>query len=299
MWAPVDLGMLLALLIILCQGKVEFTYLRQGLVAAVGLATIQVGVDPGVGLVQHVLLVGTSRVRGRTRSGAEGGGTRTAGSVTVVTVRVYPRVGGVGHTAVVLSVRAGRVVVAGHTSTSRAVTGVVVRTAVIAVRVDAGVGSIGSARTVGSVDTLGVIVARDTVGASVRVVGGVSGVTSRVADAAGGARRVTQASGVAAVVAVRVDARVGSVGHTRTVGSVDALRVVVARGGGVRTSGRVGAVVTVAVKSGVGGIGNAAVVSSVGTLRKLVGLVTVDGLLNLVDESRHVGWCLCVGSCRC
>lgn len=49
------------------------------------------------------------------------------------------------------------------------------------------------------------------------------------------------------------------------------------------------AVVTITVDSGVGSICSTGVVGAVGTLRELALLVAVESLLNLVDESRHVG----------
>ena len=50
------------------------------------------------------------------------------------------------------------------------------------------------------------------------------------------------------------------------------------------------AVVAVRVDSGVSSVGNAAVVRAVGTLggRRVI-VVTGDGLLDFVDDARHVG----------
>lgn len=89
------------------------------------------------------------------------------------------------------------------------------------------------------------------------------------------------------------------VGYTRSVRSVNTLGVVVAGGGRVSATGWVGPVVTVAVDSGVGGVGDAGVVCAVCAFRGLTGLVAVESVLNLVDESRHVGWLCLVVSCLC
>lgn len=54
--------------------------------------------------------------------------------------------------------------------------------------------------------------------------------------------------------------------------------------------GLLGTSVAVRVDAGVGGVGRAAGVRAVCSLRLLVRLVGVEGVLNLVDNSRHVGW---------
>lgn len=71
--------------------------------------------------------------------------------------------------------------------------------------------------------------------------------------------------------------------------------------GGVRvvssvSDARVGrsTVVTVTVDSGVGSICSTGVVGAMGTFGELALLVAVESLLNLVDESRHVGYSLVV-----
>lgn len=169
----------------------------------------------------------------------------------MVTVAVDARVGSVGHAAIVCTVCASRVVVAGHTSTARVGVGVV-----------AGMG----------VDL------------------GVAGVT-------GAAARCP------AVVAVAVNTRISGVGHAATVGAVNALRVIVARGrvavgtGACSAESGAGssAVVTVRVDTRISSVGYAPAVRAVSTLRgamgaSLLGLVVVESLLDLVDESGHFGW---------
>jgi len=59
-------------------------------------------------------------------------------------------------------------------------------------------------------------------------------------------------------------------------------------GAGVGAGADVVGTVTVRVNPGIGSVGSAGVVGSVGALRSRV-LVAVDGLLDLVDDARHVG----------
>jgi len=154
-----------------------------GLVLADGLAAVKVRVDAGIHLVHHVALVGACGVVGGAGAGVDG--------ATTVTVRVDAGVSGVGYAAAVGAVSAGGSAVgAGHTSHTGASVGVVgvgraeaggagagrVKAgragmgasvaharahasaadglAAVAVRVDAGVGSISDARRVRSVGAL-------------------------------------------------------------------------------------------------------------------------------------------------
>lgn len=57
-----------------------------------------------------------------------------------------------------------------------------------------------------------------------------------------------------------------------------------------REGGLLGTSVHIRVNTGVGGVGGTAGVRTVCSLRLLVSLVGVKGVLNLVDDSRHVGW---------
>lgn len=54
--------------------------------------------------------------------------------------------------------------------------------------------------------------------------------------------------------------------------------------------GSLGTSVSVRVDTGVSGVGRAVGVSAVCSLGLLVSLVGAEGVLNLVDDSRHVGW---------
>lgn len=162
---------------------------------------------------------------------------------------------------------------------------------VIAVRVDARIGCIGDPRPVRAVNTLRVVVTRhvcassaDTsAGSTVMVMVAGVRVVSRVRVVSG----VTNAAST--VISVAVNAGIGRIGYPRPVRAVDTLWVIIAGGCRVCPRGRVGPVVTVTVDSWVGSIGNARVVGAVSTFGYLVLLVAVESLLDLVDESRHVG----------
>lgn len=65
-----------------------------------------------------------------------------------------------------------------------------------------------------------------------------------------------------------------------------------------REEGLLSTSVHVRVNTGVSGVGCAAGVRTVCSLGLLVSLVGVKGVLNLVDDSRHVGWVFgCLGVC--
>lgn len=180
----------------------------------------------------------------------------------------------------------------------------------VAVRIDAGIGSIGHTAAVSTMCADRIIVTGHTSAARSTGVGGVSvvagvGVVSSVSVVSG----VTDARG-AAVVTITVNTGVSHVGYTATVGTVSALRVIVASGV-VVTSGVVcvgasactakraggGTVITVTVDAGVSSIGYTTAVGTVSALSIVITgmgasflvLVGVESLLNFVDKSRHVG----------
>lgn len=209
------------------------------LVAPHGLASVKIRVDSRIDLVEHVVLMGPSSVAG-------GSGT-CADSTTAVTVRVDPGVGKVCHAVAVGAVSASRIAVrAGHAGNAGAGSTIcVVRlgshgtqgrraevlmvasaggthvVAAVAIRVDAGVSSVGETGGVRSVDTLGCAVVGATSHTSALGVGG-EGVGRAELAVAGGAGG-TSAHGVGAI-AVRVDAGVSSVGDARAVRAVGAFR---------------------------------------------------------------------------
>jgi len=263
-----------------------------GLVSSHGPAAVKIRVDAGIQLVGHVALVRTAGVGCGTGPGAD--------RAAAVTVRVDARVGSVGHAAAVWAVGAfRRAVGASHAG-------------------DAGAGA--ACRVMGASCAGTETGAEAGAGASARRVVGASRAGAKTGGAE--ARAGASADGTG-VVAVRVDARVYSVGDTAAMRAVCAFggastvtaaaKLSVAcsatgagcsagcgAGGGAGAvasvselsvaSGAAGAdsggVIAVRVHAGVGGVGDTAVVRAVGAFRGAVGLaVAVDGLLDLVDDA--------------
>jgi hypothetical protein len=197
------------------------------LVSAVGLATVEVGIDTRIDLVQRIGLVRTGSVG--SRSGGDGASKAAsgAGSMRRVTSSVCAsRVTGSVRVSKTTSAAGG---VGGAESLARSA-------AVVTVRVDARIGGVGNTRAVLTIGTLGCTsVGAQTAVASTRaqsaaVTGGARAVTSGTSEAcrASGvsvATNICRALGVGsevlAVVTVGVDARislVGEVGAVRAIG---------------------------------------------------------------------------------
>ncbi|KAI6749040.1 hypothetical protein HG531_007987 [Fusarium graminearum] len=249
----------------------------KGLLLSESLAAIKVGVDAGVGLVEHVRLVGTSSLGSRSGVGAVIGG---------VASHVRTRVS-TGHArAVGASVGAGRTVstgtVAGKARSTGGglVVGVTTKTSraarAVKVRVDTGVGSVSSTAAVGADTALGQ--ARGVAGRakSSGVTGHVLGVAassghagaSHARGASGHVLRVRSnsaggvaSSGVTGAVQVRVDTGVSSVGSTAAVGTDAALgktRGVAGRAKSCRVAGHVLRVRSNSAGSVAGGVASSA-----------------------------------------
>lgn len=296
------------------------TYLRQGLVSAESLASVKITVDAGVGLVQKILLVRASRVGRRARARADVSGPGSTRSATVVAVAVDTRVHGILDPSAVGAMSAGWVVVSGDACASDACTSDTsssdtsssyTSTTVVAVTIDTRVDGVLNPSAVGTVGALWVIVSGDACASSsyTSTVGSVSGVgegTGASSTVVVGVTSVRRVSGVrivssvwdagSTVVPVTVDTRVNGILSPGSVRSVDALGVVVASGCGVCPCGRVGGVVTSRSGSSMSSLG------AVGAFRVIVVLIAVESLLDLVDESRHIGWfgwvVMCVVVCE-
>jgi hypothetical protein len=251
-----------------------------GTVSATVAAAVEIRVDTGVGSVGDAAAV---------RAGSALGDVAAGGTVSTVggTSQARGAMSAVGGTS-----QARRAMSAvGGTSQARGASGAVA--AAVKVRVDARVGSIGNTTAVRSNSAFG-DVARGVSGAR-----GASVADTSVGGGAMSAGRGVGANG-AAVVAVRVDARVQLVGYvgavrassglSRPVGVVGASGASGVSGVAVGTTDDAGStVVAVRVDTRISGVGSTAAVRSVGTLR-LRGLVAVgarDGFLDLVEEVRH------------
>lgn len=110
-----------------------------GLVAADGLASVEVAVDSGVGLVQHVGLVGAGGIGRWARAGADVRCASSAGSTTVVAVTVNSRVGNIRGLGAVSAMGARGVIVTSRASAS--VGASASKTSSVAGRTDTGVGA--------------------------------------------------------------------------------------------------------------------------------------------------------------
>jgi len=250
----------------------ELPLLVEGLVAAVGLAAVEVAVDTGVGLVEGIGFVGAGSVGSRASGmrAADGVASRAIaasgvrgtmrGAVRGARGRVHAGVNSVGNVAVVdwsaVRARGGRVTRGAEaTATSgRSATRVhTAVTAVVVIRVDPGVGSVSQTAVVRAVSTLrGTASARQTGSVtsgrvpSSTVSGAGVGVDSRVDSV----RNVAVVNGAAVSGRVTRRASHGLVGSGRAVGV---------------TTG-VTAAVQVGINARIRGVGNTAVVRSVGTL---------------------------------
>lgn len=185
------------------RGKLGRDLVSVRLVSSDGLATVEIAVDTGVDLVQEIGLMRTGSVGCGTSGVGVGEASGVASIVTSVVTSTVANLAGSG--------------------------------TVVTVRVDTGVGSVGDARAVRTVSTLGSLVgARGSSSAAGVVAVGASGGGSATksgavsASGSGGVARIASGSStvgvsshVAAVVAVRVDTRVGlvqQVGVVRAIG---------------------------------------------------------------------------------
>jgi len=234
--------------------------------------------------------------------GAVAGGRRVSDGVGTITVRVDTGVKGVGNAGAVGAMGTlGGVVASTEARGCGAVaggSGVSDGVGTIAVRINTGVHSVGYTRAVWAVSALGGARASKTGAAELAVASGAvrsaSGTESRGASGVG-----VGVAGGAGTVPVRVDTWVESVGYAGVVRSMCAL----SGAGGVSASGAytvgtelvvtgsaayVVRAITVRVDAGIGGVGNTGVVWAGGTLG-LAMAVRVDGVLDLVDDARHIG----------
>ena len=213
----------------------------ESLVTSHSLAAVKVAVDAGIGLVQHVGLVGASSAR--SRAGAVSSSAPDASSVTG---SVASRVGVVGRR---LSV-----------STNC--------TAAISVRVDARIRSVHQVTAVGS-SVARCVSSTDTRAGAVGVVSGVgvvgSGRSSSNSAAAISVRVDARIQGVHDVAAVRATGTLGSTSAVRAANSTSGMCAVSVVGvvgvvGGSRSSTNGAAAVSVRVHTGIEGVHHVAAV---------------------------------------
>lgn len=163
------------------------------LVASIGLGTVEVAVHAGIDLVQHVRLMRASCMRSRAS-----GATKSSGCTGMVAGSVTRMTGSA---------------------------------AVIAVRIDARVSCVGQTTVVLAICTLRSIVTSSTSGAGIMASSGRSGdATSMMASGIAKTSGCASVADGTTVVAVRIDARVGSVSQTVIVLSISAFGSVVGSG---------------------------------------------------------------------